>query len=154
VLNQFLEIVGFVKKLRRQMRLGELSRAPLKLLRFELRGDAAECEWITRPPDAWDADHPQEVGERNHTMQALRDALAIRQLLFTTLPEICSAELFAYREQQQSRELVISGTVSRKDEIPPRIDSIVMRARLYGLRFWLNEGILAAPQQEEYALSP
>ena len=36
-MRQLWEVADFVRKMRRQMRFGELSRAPLKLLRMELR---------------------------------------------------------------------------------------------------------------------
>jgi len=48
------EVADFVRSMRRQMRFGEFSRSPLRLLRVELREDTAECDWILRPPDIWD----------------------------------------------------------------------------------------------------
>ena len=45
------EVADFVRSMRRQMRFGEFSRSPLRLLRVELREDTAECDWILRPPD-------------------------------------------------------------------------------------------------------
>jgi hypothetical protein len=54
-MRQLWEVADFVRTVRREMRFGELSRAPLRLLRLELREDAMECDWVARPPDVWDA---------------------------------------------------------------------------------------------------
>jgi hypothetical protein len=86
-----------LKKLRFQLRFGELSRAPLKLLRLEVREGSAECEWLARANDPWDPDLPVAVRVENQTSQALRDALTIRQLLFDSLPEVHYASLKVYR---------------------------------------------------------
>ena len=51
------EVADFVRSIRRQMRFGELSRAPLQLLRVEFARTCAtvECDWIARPADTWDS---------------------------------------------------------------------------------------------------
>jgi hypothetical protein len=49
------EVADFVRAVRRRFRFGELSRAPIRILRLELQGDSAGCDWVTRPPDVWDA---------------------------------------------------------------------------------------------------
>jgi len=36
----------FIRTFRRQLRFGDRSRLPLKLVRLELREGYAECEWI------------------------------------------------------------------------------------------------------------
>ncbi|HKR85281.1 MAG TPA: hypothetical protein VJS37_14075 [Terriglobales bacterium] len=133
----------FVRKVRYRMRFGELSRAPLKLLRVEVREHSAECEWLARASDPWDRDVPAETRSKNETFQALHDALTVRELLFSTIPEIRSAKVNVYRQTHwESRELVITGAVSREDEPPPRVSSLVMRAKLYGLQFRLQDGVL------------
>ena len=38
-MRQLWEVADFVRKMRREMRFGEISRAPLQLLRVELRND-------------------------------------------------------------------------------------------------------------------
>jgi len=90
-MKQLWEIADFVRNLHRRLRFGELSRAPLKLLRLELRGDEAECEWVARPADPWDAVLPPSVGERHASLQALEDSLAVRSLLFSAIPTLSSA---------------------------------------------------------------
>src|SRR6266849_2702735 len=92
------EAADFVRRVRRQLRFGELSRAPLQLLRLELRGEIAECEWFARPPDPWDADLPAGMAERNQTLQALRDAMRIREFIFEMLSEVRSAKFRVYRQ--------------------------------------------------------
>ena len=136
-------IADFFWKLRTRMRFGSLSRAPLELLRFELRAASAECEWIARASDPWDLDLVAEVGERNAALQALLDAIALRQILFSAIPEIREAKFRVYRKRNSdTRELIIIGLVSREDEAPPRISSLVMRAKLYGLHFSIQDGML------------
>jgi hypothetical protein len=51
--------------------------------------------------------------------------------------------LRVYRQSADGRpKLIITGTVSRGHSAPLHIRSLPMRAKLFGLRFWLNEGIL------------
>ena len=102
-MEQLWSVSTFLRKLRSRLRTGELSRAPLKLLRFQVQESKAECDWIARPPDAWDADIAATIREKNHTLQALRDALAVRQLLFRIMPEIKSARFRVYQYQRGSR---------------------------------------------------
>jgi hypothetical protein len=143
----------FLRKLKSQLRSGELSRALLKLLRFQIQESKAECDWIARPPDPWDADIAATIREKNQTVQALRDALAIRQLLFWAMPEINSARFRVYQHSAGvSQELIITGTVTREDEAPPRVSSLVMRAKLSGLHFSLSEGVLVPFQIERREL--
>ena len=153
-MKQLFEVADFVRRLRTQMRFGELSRSPLRLLRFTLRGDAAECDWLARPADAWDEALPRQIGERNASMQALQDAVAIRKMIFGLLPEIRTVELRAFR--QPAREpplLVISGAVIRQEAEVAKVTSPVMRAKLYGFRFWLDDGVLVTLQPEDRAAS-
>ena len=133
----------FARQVRFRMRYGELSRAPLKFLRLELREDYAECEWLARPNDPWDRDLSVEIRQQNRTSQALHDALTVREFLLSSIPEIRVASLKVYRPTEwQSRELIIAGSVNREDVPPPRIASLVMRAKLYGLHFDLTDGAL------------
>jgi hypothetical protein len=143
----------FVWRIRHQLRFGERSRLPLKLVRLEMREDFAECEWIARRPDPWDHDLPAHAREQNETWQALRDALSIRDALFKSIPEVRFARLKVYRQQSAvDPELVISGTVSRDDEVPPRLSSLVMRAKLCGLRFNLSDGAFESLSPEAGSL--
>ena len=132
----------FIWKFRQQLRFGERSRLPLKLVRMELREGYAECEWIARRNDPWDVDVAPVVRARNEAWQALRDAISVREVLFASNPGIQAARLKVYREQQAGDpELIITGTVSREDE-PPRVSSIAMKAQLYGFQFFLEDGSL------------
>jgi hypothetical protein len=146
-MKQLWEIADFVRNMHRRLRFGELSRAPLKLLRLELRGDKAECEWEARPPDPWDAVLPPSVGERNASLQALEDSLAVRNLLFSAMPTLSSAVFRVYRRDEDERaELIITGTVTREDQAAANVCSLAMRAQLCGLRFWLADGVLGTFQ--------
>lgn len=150
-MNPFWEIADFVRGLRREMRFGELSRAPLRLLRLELCGDSVVCDWIARPPDVWDASLRQRERERNESEQALLDAIRVRDLVFDALPQVESAVLRAFRSSaaREPPELILTGTAGR--ETPPilRVSSLVMRAKLYGFQFELEDGILRALDSEE-----
>lgn len=69
--------------------------------------------------------------------------MRIRELLFDAFPSVSSARLFAYRKDaQEAPELIVTGTVTREDEAPPRVPSLVMRAKLCGFRFLLTDGVL------------
>jgi hypothetical protein len=147
-------IADFGRAVRRQMRFGELSRAPLKLLRLEWRGDVAECDWLARPADEWDQDLPRQVSDGNASEQALRDAIAVRELLFYALPAVDTASLRVYRQSAGgTHELIITGTVTRGEEVPRNVLSTAMRAKLLGFQFWSEGGILGALQTEECTMS-
>ena len=141
-MRALIEVADFLQRIKTRLRFGEFSRAKLRLLRFELREDMAECEWVARPNDPWDIDLPAHVREQNHTLQALRDALNIRDALFKTIPAVRSARLRVYRQGAAEPELIITGSVSREDTPPPRVASLVMRAMLYGLQFRREDGAL------------
>jgi hypothetical protein len=145
-MNPFWEVADFVRGLRREMRFGELSRAPLLLLRLELNGDTLACDWIARPADPWDANLRQLQRERNQSAQALRDAIRVRDLAFDALPKIEGAILRVFRPSggREPPEVIITGVASR--EAPPvfRVSSLVMRAKLYGFQFEMEDGILQA----------
>ncbi len=142
-MKQLWEMADFLRRLSRQLHFGKFSRAPLKMLRFEWRGEIAECEWMIRPPDPWDSDLPDEIARRNQTLQALCDALVIREILFETVGSVKNARFRAYRATTNgATELVITGTVSRDDTPPPRVASEAMRAKLFGLQFVLDDGVL------------
>jgi hypothetical protein len=136
------EIADFLWNMRARLRFGELSRMPLQLLRFEVAGTAASCEWIARQSDAWDVDVAHEIRNHNSTVQALLDAIAIREMLFSAIPQIKEAKFRVYRELEYGRDLIITGLVCREDKVPPRVSSPAMRAKLYGLHFSMQEGLL------------
>jgi hypothetical protein len=142
-MRQLWTVADFVRSLRREMRFGELSRAPLRLLRFELRDGAVECDWMARPPDVWDACLRRSVRDHNESQQALADAISIRNLLFDALPRIDCAVLRAFRQPaHEPPEMIILGTVSREMPAVHRVCSMVMRAKLYGFCFCLEDGLL------------
>jgi hypothetical protein len=154
-MEQLWEAAEFVRKLQTRMRFGKLSRASIKLLRLELRGDLAECEWMARPPDPWDAGLLPSIGERNASLQALEDSIAVRNLLFSAIPGVSTAVFRVYRQADDGgAELIITGTMNRQEEVAHHIPSLAMRAQLCGFRFWLDDGVLGALQAEGCAMSP
>jgi len=150
MIKQFCDIRDIVLRLRLQLRYGRLSRAPLRLLRLEWRGDHVDCDWIARRYDAFDEDLPRRIAEGNETLQALEDAIVVRELLFTTLRDVSSARFRVYRESDDAaRELIIAGTVTRSERFLYRVQSLAMRAKLCGFEFFLNEGRLMPLQVED-----
>ena len=152
-MKELQQIADFVRGLRTQMRFGELSRAPLQLLRLQLEGETAEYDWIARPPDPWDAALPSRERDRNASLQALLDAMALREMLFCVLPGIRSAEFRAFRQSaREPPRVVIAGTVTREAPAVPRVPSPAMRAKLYGFHFCLDDGVLRPQSSEDRTL--
>ena len=136
-----LQGADFLGKVRSKLRFGALSREPLLLLRFEWKGDSVECDWLMRPPDPWDKDLPAHLANENQTLQALRDALSLRELIFKSFPAVINAELRMFRADAEHRlELVMTGKVNRYNDVFERVASLAMRARLCGFHFTLEAG--------------
>lgn len=134
----------FLRQVRTRLRFGELSREPLLLLRVEWKGDAVECDWLMRPVDPWDKDLPPHLARENQTLQSLRDALKLREIIFRCFPAVGVAHLRMFRADEEHRlELVITGSVTRSNEILHRVASLAMRARLCGFSFNMNDGTLS-----------
>jgi hypothetical protein len=142
-MRQLWEVADFVRKMRREMRFGEISRAPLRLLRVEWRDETLECDWVTRPPDVWDSSLRRSDRDRNESQQILLDAMAIRNLVFDVLPKIDCAVLRAFRQPaREPPEIILLGTVSREMPAVHRVGSLAMRAKLFGFCFILEDGFL------------
>jgi hypothetical protein len=149
MMKRICDLGNIIRNFRLQARFGELSRAPLCLLRLQLCGDSAECDWLARPPDRWDVGLPPSVGERNASQQALKDAIAVRDLLFSVLPNLSTAAFRVYRRTPGDEpELIIAGAVSREEQAPVTVRSLAMRAKLLGFRFWMDDGILETLQAD------
>lgn len=139
----FAEIARFLSRTRRQMRSGELSREPLQLLRVEWKGDLVECDWLMRPVDPWDVDIPAQLASENQILQALRDALELRKIIFRSFPAVSFARLRMFRaDENHSLELVMTGNVNRWDEEFHRVPSVMMRAQMCGFRFTVADGAM------------
>lgn len=142
-MRELLDTADFLGRARRRMRFGEFSREPLKLLRLEWKEDAVECDWLMRPADRWDVDLPLHVSSKNRTLQALRDALSLRNLIFDSFSGVNNAELRMFRfGAGQEPELMMTGSVMRTNDVFERVASISMRARLCGFHFTLAGGAL------------
>lgn len=153
-MKQLRQLGDFVRRIRSRVQLGDLTRERLSLLRMELNGHTAECECVARLPDPWDAGLPGHIGARHASIQALKDAVAIRGMLFRTFPEVFRAEIRFYRRAPGDRlELIVAGNVSRDQQAPAAVRSLAMRAKLLGFHFWLDEGVLENLQPEEAAVN-
>lgn len=140
-MKELLHAADFLSRVRRKLSFGALSREPLLLLRFEWKGDSVECDWLMRPPDPWDRDLPAHLATENQTLQALRDALSLREAIFESFPAVINAELRMFRADGEHRlELVMTGKVNRFNDVLVRVASVAMRAKLCGFRFILEAG--------------
>jgi hypothetical protein len=145
-----LELGEFIRRLRSRMKYGELSRAPLGLLRIEVRDQHAECDWLARMPDVWDSTLPHNRGAQLRSEQALRDAIGVSDLLFDSLPEVQEAQFRAYRQSaREPPDLIITGKLRREAPSVVRVPSLAMRAKLHGFHFWLDDGVLVPLEEQE-----
>ncbi len=128
------EASDFVRKIRIRMRFGETSRMPLRLLRLELRHETAVCEWMARANDPWDSDLPIATSEQNQALQALQDAMTVREFLFATLPEVRSASFRGYRPAEgEPVELIIAGRTAAGGPVSGDAGEVV-RSELFFVR--------------------
>jgi hypothetical protein len=154
LVKQVYDIGYFFRAVQVQMRFGELSRANLRLLRLELKGERVECAWIARAADEWDDLIAVHARENNVSTQALMDAICVRELLFSSLPGTDTASFRVFRESNAGDlELIVTGTVMRVQPATRNVSSLAMRAKLLGLQFCLEDGILEALPSEEFAMS-
>ena len=92
--EQLCKVSHFLCRFRVQMRFGELTRAPLKLVRLEMLGDVVECDWIARSLgeriELWDtewgyssADYPKAAPSNGHSDEGRgrQASLAVREIL-------------------------------------------------------------------------
>ncbi len=136
LVERLFEASQLLRGLRVQMRFGELSRAPLRVVRLRMLDKVVECDWLARSPDRWDADLSRNVQQKHTLLQSLRDAIDVRALAFDLMPQLETARLRAYRESQDhERELIIEGCAQRNDHAARNIHSLVMRAKILGFRF-------------------
>ena len=141
--DQLTRVSHFLRDIRFRLRHGELSRAPLKILRFQVVEATVECDWMARAADPWDADLPANVRLRHASLQAIKDAIKVRALLFDSFPKAESAEVRVFRESDDyTREMIISGYLHRNDNTGRQVNSIVMRAKVLGFQFRMENEIL------------
>jgi hypothetical protein len=142
-MRTILELGDFVRQLRSRVKHGEVPRAPLALLRIEVRGDRAECDWLARVSDAWGSRLPSDRGGRLASEQALRGAIGVSRLLFDSLPEVHEAQFRAFRQSaREPPDLIITGKLRREAPAVLQVSSLTVRAKLHGFHFWLDDGVL------------
>jgi hypothetical protein len=140
VLHEFQRLL---RVLGSRLRYGTLSRAPLRLVRLAFEEETVRCDWLLRPPDVLDHGLNPEWRDRRVAIEALHDALTMRELVFTTLPQARFGQLRAFSESSgAARTLMIAGSVSREAEPVHRSPSMAMRALSCGFRFRLTNGFL------------
>jgi hypothetical protein len=110
---------------------------------------------MARPADIWDADLRQSVRDRNESLQALEDAIAVRDLAFDALPNMQMAVLRAFRPSaaREPPELIIVGSIQRDDPGVYQRASLMMRAKLSGFHFCLEGQRLESIPVEEFEMS-
>lgn len=142
-MTELFDAADLLCKVRRRLRFGTVSREPLRLLRLEWKGTSVECDWLMRPADPWDRLIPEHLAEEHETLESLRDALSLRDIVFETFPKIVRADLRMFRTESENRlELMMTGSVNRSDDVLRRVPSVAMRAKLCGFRFTLASGVL------------
>ncbi|HWT66433.1 MAG TPA: hypothetical protein VN151_09995 [Terracidiphilus sp.] len=144
LLRRLLQAGRFLGSVRDQLRFGELSRAPLQLIRFHMEGDTVECDWIARGPDPWDRHVSRRVQLRHSTLQTLADAIRVRTLVFNAIPGAETAYFRVYREvADRAPELILTGCAQRNDNLAREVHSLVMRAKVLGFKFRLEGDMLS-----------
>jgi hypothetical protein len=142
-MRELFDASDFLVTARRRLRFGSFSRESLLLLRLEWKGDSVACDWLMRPNDCWDKYVPAHVARENQTLQALRDALDLREAIFKCFPAVMKAELRMFRaDADHHLELLMTGSISRSNEVLHRVPSVTMRAKLCGFQFTLADGAL------------
>ena len=134
-MKELLHAADFLGRVRRRLRFGALSREPLLLLRFEWKGDSVECDWLMRPPDPWDKDLPEHLAKENQTLQALRDALSLREVIFESFPAVINAELRMFRADARTSAGTVDDWQSepRQRSFLSALLQLAMRAKLVRL---------------------
>ena len=139
LVKQLCKASQFIQSIRMQLRFGDLTRAPIRLMRLQVIDDVVECDWMARSLDPWDIDRARNVQQRPASLQALRDAIDVRALLFDTMTQAETAHFRVYRESlDHTREMIIVGCAQRNDHSSRGVHSLVMRAKVLGFRFDLD----------------
>ena len=144
------EVGEFVRKIRARMRFGELSRAPLRLLRLELRA-------IRRDAIGWrvrlmcgQVRCLGIFGIATLRCRRFRMRWLCARCFSRPCSDVQSADFRAFRQEaREPPRLVIYGTVTREMPAVPRVTSPVMRAKLCGFHFQMDDGVLEPLETEE-----
>lgn len=148
------EASHFLRGFRSKLKTGEHSRSPLRLLRFQLGEHSIWCDWVARDPDDWDSMLPPSIGQRHASLQALKDAIDTRALIFSSLPRMGLVHMRAFRVPALGSplELILRGELRRDVEAFRHVHSLAMRAKLLGFRFMLDNEILRGLTEEHEAI--
>lgn len=150
LVKQLYKAGEFLRGFRVELRFGNLSRAPLRLVRLYMLDKVVECDWLARSPDPWDAHLSRNVQKRHASLQSLRDAIDVRALLFDLMPQVETAYFRVFRESPGCRrETIITGCTHRNDHTSRDVHSLAMRAKILGFRFDLKDDTLLKISTEE-----
>ncbi len=112
-----------------------------------------ECDWIARSADEWEGTLPRHAREQKASVEALQDAMKLRDMLFGLLPGIRQAVLRVFRQSaREPPRLIIAGTVTTQLPAVKKVKSPVMRAKLYGFKFWMDDGVLVPLESVERSI--
>ena len=138
--GQLNDASHFLRDVRSRLRYGRLRRTPLRLLRFQLSAEAVECDWVARPTPKAPARGFSPAQHRHASLQTLRDAIEIRALIFNLIPDAKEAHFRVFRMlPDDSLELVLTGLTHRVDHSSRGLRSVVMKAKILGFQFRLEE---------------
>ena len=133
----------FLRQLRMQLRFGELTRRLFGFFIFKFTDSIAECDWVARQQDPWDA-----VSIRRH-WSTPRFATGIKGCDRHPLVALCHSAGYrlwlvcaSIANSSHPREVIIIGDVRRRDSTFRSVHSIAMRAKLIGFRFSMEDGML------------
>jgi hypothetical protein len=115
--------------------------------------EMVECDWLARFSDVWDAHLVRSIQHRHASLQALRDAIDVRNLIFDLMPHVESVSLRVFREASHyKREMIVTGSSQRNDHTSRDLHTLVMRAKVLGFRFDLEgDQLRALPLREPAA---
>jgi len=150
-LTEYLrEVSLFLRLFGSRLRVGEHSRSPLRLISLHITEGTIWCDWVARDPDPWDSVLPEGIGRRHASLQALKDAIDARALIFGSVQEADCAQVRVYRRAgEKSLETIICGSLRRHEGEFRHIHSIAMRAKLLGFTFHMADDLLTPFRDED-----
>ena len=150
--ERLCNVSHFLLRLQVQFQFGRHSRASLHLLRMEIIPEKIEFDCITKSSDPWETDPAEQNAKRRITLQVLHDAIDLRAILFRSVPDVDAARIRIYRNSgQYGRELIMVGHTHRNDQSALGFHSPIVRAKVLGYQFRLDNDYLKEITEDPYA---